>query len=62
MAAGNGSSVQAAVGGRGSCTDRSSCADARQYTRDRAITRAVQLRRRLGDDGSLLEPFSLTFH
>jgi hypothetical protein len=29
----------------------------RQSTRDRAITRAVQLRRRLGGDGSLLEPF-----
>jgi hypothetical protein len=29
----------------------------RQCTRDRAITRAVQLRRQLGGDGSLLEPF-----
>ena len=29
----------------------------RQTTRDRAINRAVQLRRRLGADGSLLEPF-----
>ena len=29
----------------------------RQCTRDRAITRAVQLRRRLGGDGSLLDPF-----
>jgi hypothetical protein len=29
----------------------------RQCTRDRAITRAVLLRRRLGGDGSLLDPF-----
>jgi hypothetical protein len=29
----------------------------RQSTRDRAITRAVQLRRRLGGDGSLLDQF-----
>ena len=29
----------------------------RQCSRDRAITRAVLLRRRLGGDGSLLEPF-----
>ena len=29
----------------------------RQCMRDRAITRAVRLRRRLGGDGSLLEPF-----
>ena len=29
----------------------------RQCTRDRAITRAVRLRRRLGGDGSLLERF-----
>jgi hypothetical protein len=29
----------------------------RQCARDRAITRAVLLRRRLGGDGSLLEPF-----
>jgi hypothetical protein len=29
----------------------------RQHTRDRAITRAVLLRRKLGGDGSLLEPF-----
>jgi hypothetical protein len=29
----------------------------RQCSRDRAITRAILLRRRLGGDGSLLEPF-----
>ena len=29
----------------------------RQCSRDRAITRAVLLRRRLGGDGSLMEPF-----
>ena len=29
----------------------------RRCSRDRAITRSVQLRRRLGGDGSLLEPF-----
>ena len=29
----------------------------RRCSRDRAITRSVQMRRRLGGDGSLLEPF-----